>query len=616
MASAWRKARAVAVERVRLTRLLSRAGPAGVAALCTVHLVTAVVPALNAVATGWLVHVVAVSAAEGRGLAPAVAPLVAVAALLVVGQAAELAHQIVGIGVARRIDGWMRHQVRGVALSPPDIAHLEDAEFHDDVTRAADLGGQGGRRRSPGTAVTGQVVLVFRIVGALLAAAVLARFSVLLAVGLLAASLTARAIVRRQWMYLADVMDAGIADKRRADYWADLAAGVGAAKEVRLFGLGDWLTTKWRAAVLVRLDRIWAERRGVLRRQGPVIALAFGGALAALMWPGIAAAQREIDAGALVTYLVAAWGVFVISSMGYEAFDIEYGKGAVRAYDRLTARHVAPVAAPAEPATAVTPALRLEDVGFTYPGSSRPVLDGLTVDIPAGQVLAVVGHNGAGKTTLMKLLAGLYRPTRGRIVVDGSDLADLDVERWRGRMTAVFQDFVHYPASVRDNIALSAPTHLSDVDGVERVVRQAGASEMVAPLPRGLETPLWRGATGGVDVSGGQWQKLALARALFAVAHGRRLLVLDEPTAHLDVRAEAEFYESVVAAVNGVTVVLISHRLSTVRRADRILLLDGGRVAESGTHDDLMALDGRYARLFRLQASRFDGQPEASGAPA
>ena len=251
------------------------------------------------------------------------------------------------------------------------------------------------------------------------------------------------------------------------------------------------------------------------------------------------------------------------------------------------------------------PHVRFEDVSFTYPGAPRPAIDGLNLEIPPGETLAIVGVNGAGKTTMMKLLAGLYQPTAGRITVDGEDLRDMDVEAWRRRMTALFQDFVHYGTSVADNVALSAPEYADDITGVDDAIVAAGASDLVAALPEGARTTLWKGGTGAVDLSGGQWQKLAIARALFAVAHGRRLLVLDEPTAHLDVEAEQEFNERVTTHAGDASAVIISHRLSNVRGANRIVVLDGGKITESGDHEALMNRDGTYARLFRLQAARF-----------
>ncbi|OLB82687.1 MAG: hypothetical protein AUI14_00200 [Actinobacteria bacterium 13_2_20CM_2_71_6] len=595
--------RAVLAERIRLLRLLPAAGRGAVAALVAGQLVAAVAPTAFAVAAGWFVQGVQVAAHRHAAAASWTAPLLVPVALLLVTQAASSGRDVAGVAASRRIDAAVRRRVRAIALAPPTIDHLEEPAFRDDLVRAGDLGRNRGRQRSPGTAVVGQVVLSFRLVGAIAASAVVARFSVALALALLASSLVMRALIRRQWTLFAAVQDAAVADERRTSYWSELAATAGPAKEIRLFGLAQWLLDKRLAAAHAWKGPIFQHRRDILVRQGPMLILSFVPALAALLLPGIAAGQRHLPIAALVACVVAAWNIFAISAMGQEALDIEYGLGTVRAFDRLAGRYSP--APSAGPIGAGPQPIRFERVGFAYPDTGRPALDELSLTIEPGEVLAVVGLNGAGKTTLMKLLAGLYRPTRGRITVAGTDLSELDVEQWRRRITAVFQDFVHYPAPVRDNVALSAPEHLADTAGVELALRRAGAEELVAALPGGLATRLGRGATGGVDLSGGQWQKLAIARALFAAAHERWLLILDEPTAHLDVRAEAEFFDRAVAAVHGRSVVLVSHRLSTVRHADRIVLLDGGRVVESGRHEDLMERDGPYARLFRLQAARF-----------
>lgn len=578
-------------DRLSILRLTPHAGASLVFILLLVGLVTAAIPSLIAIAAGNLVR----AAVEWQGFT---APVLVFVGLVLLTQLAELTQEIGNIASARRIDGWVRQRVREIAWAPRGIEHLEDPLVHDDIARAGDLGSRGGRRRSPGTAVVGQVGLLYRILGAVTAATLLARFSLWLALFLFAASVLTRAILRRQWMFLAEVGDAAIGGQRRLEYWSELAGGPSAGKEVRMFGLGDWLVGKRHLAALAWMEPLWKERRGVLRRQGPIVLLSLTSSLAALLVPGIAAARGQISPAELATYLMAGWGVFSISFMGHEAFDIEYGAGSVRALRRLEARQDM-VDTLAAPVTTSAPGVRFENVGFAYPGSDRPVLDGLTLDIVPGQVLAVVGRNGAGKTTLVKLLAGLYRPTSGRIIIDGDDLVELDVDAWRVRMTAVFQDFVHYPASVSDNIALSAPERMTESKAIADAAAVAGAGAMK------LDTLLWRGATGGADLSGGQWQKLALARALFAASQGRRLLILDEPTAHLDVAAEAEFFDTLVAAADGASVVLISHRLSTVRRADRIVLLGDGRIHESGSHAELIAQDGEYARLFRLQAARF-----------
>jgi ATP-binding cassette subfamily B protein len=254
--------------------------------------------------------------------------------------------------------------------------------------------------------------------------------------------------------------------------------------------------------------------------------------------------------------------------------------------------------------------IRCQDVHFRYPGQPWDTLAGLDLAIPAGRSLAIVGANGAGKTTLVKLLCRLYEPTGGRISVDGVDLAAVDPNPWRRRVAAIFQDFARYHLSARDNIAIGAPELAGDLERLREAARRAGALELIESLPNGWDAVLSREYSGGVDLSGGQWQRIALARALFAVAAGARVLILDEPTANLDVRAEAELYDRFLEITAGLTTILISHRFATVRRADEIVVLEGGRITERGTHAELVALDGLYATMFRLQADRFAEEAE------
>ncbi|MDP4500504.1 ABC transporter ATP-binding protein [Nonomuraea turcica] len=587
-------------ERVRLMRLLPLAGYGSLAGL----LVLVVLIVLSGPALALLIGALVSGAVRGENVAWVLAGLLGV---LLLSRLARPLGDLVMTAATRRIDGALRAVLRRTALGPSTIAHLEEADFQDDALRASEIG-EGGWVRSAGTAAYSSVLLSGRVLAAGGSALLIAVWFPRLALFLFAASLLSRALQRRQWTFFVAFGDQLSGGQRRLDYLDELAAGLEAAKEIRLFGLADWLVMRRASAHWELRSPMWALRRSILRRQGLAVLLSVMCAAGAFLVPGIAAASGTISVATLATCLVAAFGIFEITFVGRETFDIEYGKGAVEAVDRLTSRYgIRHDSGAAKLATIKTPAICFDQVEFRYPRSERPILHGLDFTISPGEVVAIVGVNGAGKTTLTKLLAGLYEPTAGRILVDGHDLTICDVEAWRRRLSVVYQDFLRYPATVRDNVILGAPEHPADDTAVREAARRAGADW--AGLPDGLDTQLWRTGSGGRDLSGGQWQKLAIARTLYATAHGRDLIILDEPTAGMDVSAEIEFFEKVVsvARADGVSVVLISHRLSTIRNADRIVVLEGGRITESGSHEALLAHGtGTYARLWRLQASRFE----------
>ncbi|WP_405059130.1 ABC transporter ATP-binding protein/permease [Kribbella sp. NBC_01505] len=603
--------------RIRLIRMFGAGGALLAVGLAAVHLVAALLPIAGAAATGHFAGTLTGSS-DGSVL---LATVLLISLAVALRGADELAN-VLGDVLSRRIDGSVRRHLRRLAHSPAGIGHLEDSGFHDDALRASDTGQGIGQLRSPGTAAVGQLVLLFRFLSALAGATLLATFSVWLAVALLAASLIVRLRLRRQWVGLVGVKDADADGQRRLGYLSDLAVLSG-AKDLRIYGLADWLLRRQTALAHKVHGPTWREMWRVLRSQKLALGLGTASVAVALGFPAHLALTGQIGSAGLVTAVTAAWTVFAISSVGQEAFDIEYGLCAVRALDRLDERY-GPIGSlgqrslrDQESHRRVThallrpPTVRFEDVGFAYP-NSPPVLTGLSLTLEPGRTIAVVGRNGAGKTTLIKLLAGLYSPTTGTITVNGRRLSELDQAWWRRQLTVVFQDYLKYPATLADNVAMSSPERLGDRDAVVRALHRAGASDLVAALPQGLNTSLWREGDKGAELSGGQWQRIAIARALFAVAHGSRLLVLDEPTAQLDVRGEAAFYERVVDQSPDTTVVLISHRLSTVRWADHIVLLQDGSVAEQGSHDQLMSYDGEYRRLFDLQAARFmDGSQQS-----
>jgi ATP-binding cassette subfamily B protein len=315
--------------------------------------------------------------------------------------------------------------------------------------------------------------------------------------------------------------------------------------------------------------------------------------------------QGSLPLGAAVVYLQSAIGVSMIAFGGF-SWALDGASAPVAAVLRLeSAMRPAGELRSGNNQAAAKPAreIRFRDVTFAYPGGSS-VLEHFDLTIPAGSSLAIVGQNGAGKTTLAKLLCRLYDPQSGLIEIDGVDLREFDLASWRSRLTAVFQDFIRLELPLRDNVApAGAPDKV-----IRAAIEAAGAANLAE-----LDTILARGYDGGTDLSGGQWQRIALARALAAVKLGAGVVLLDEPTAQLDVRGESEIFDRLLAATRQCITILISHRFSTVRHADRICVLEHGRVVELGTHDELIALNGRYRTMFDLQAQRFQ-LPEEEGA--
>jgi ATP-binding cassette, subfamily B, bacterial len=393
--------------------------------------------------------------------------------------------------------------------------------------------------------------------------------------------------------------------RREADYTYRLATDPPAAKELRLFGLAGWTVGRF-TVQRRRLHEL--QYRATRLRERPlawsvalVVAanLVVGWALA-----GDAAAGRlGLDQVVVFAQLAVATGMIAFGGLNWA---LDGAAAPVAASLRVVPAMAATGALPSgsRPAKAMpSSGIRFRDVGFAYPGGG-PVLDGFDLHVPAGSSLAIVGRNGAGKTTLAKLLCRLYDPQAGAVEVDGVDLRELDLDGWRARVTAVFQDFIRFELPLRDNVAPAG----ADDDSVRAALAAAGAGGLA-----GLDTVLHRGYPGGTELSGGQWQRVALARALCAVRLGAGVVLLDEPTAQLDVRGEAEIFDRILAATRHCTTILISHRFSTVRHADRICVLEGGRVVELGSHGELLARGGRYRTMFDLQASRFGAEGDEEG---
>ncbi|HET7077477.1 MAG TPA: ABC transporter ATP-binding protein, partial [Chloroflexia bacterium] len=587
--------------------LLPRVSARLTAALAIIVVLCAAGPLALTIVAGQLVG--AVPAAVRAGLdSPAgehVLVLLGFAALLIIAQRLLVPLQeAVATVLGRRIDRYLQELTMAAVSRPAGIAHLEDPAVLDLIETARGVGLQGQR---PGQAVAALANLLPSWAQALGSAAILLAFQWWLGLGWLLLWPGLLYLLQREYVRVGAASYGQAAALRRADYYRDLALRPAAAKEVRVWGLPGWLVARYDSAWRHAMTPLWQVRhpgRAVLWRCTAAVAAANLISFAVLVY---AAIRGDLSLGALAVYTQATLG-----AGAFRAFDDENTTLAsaavavprVLALDRRL-RAQAPQGGNSVPAGAPQQAIRFQQVEFQYPGRDTPVLAGLDLDITAGRALAIVGENGAGKTTLVKLICRLYEPTAGHISVDGTDLAGCDPAAWRGRVAAIFQDFARYHLSARANVAMGALWLADDEAKLRAAARRAGALELIESLPQGWDTILSREYSAGVDLSGGQWQRIALARAMFAVEAGATVLILDEPTASLDVRAEAELYNRFLEITAGLTTILISHRFATVRRADRIVVLAGGRVIESGSHAQLMAEAGRYAALFRVQAERF-----------
>ncbi|MCE6996377.1 ABC transporter ATP-binding protein/permease [Saccharothrix sp. S26] len=592
-----------------IVRLLPRAGRWPVAALVAINLLLGCLPVVFTVATAMVLG--RVPAAVRGGLDSAawhgLVAVFGVAAGAFVGrQLLSPVERALGELVTRRVDGRVVDELMAASLRSPGLGPLEDQRALDALRTAArevEFGVQ-----SPGRAATGLLALIARYTElAGCAVAIGAVFSWPAAVALVVTVLLFRHGQRGGLRRYARARSLLAAEQREVDYLRELAGGAAAAKEIRVFGLDGHLRQRLRETHLRYLGPLWAERRAIYL--WPFVRFSvLAVAVTAVVFAVLGATAHEITLTGFVLVATAVLGLLRLAEHYPEA-DLPTAVG-MRAYDavrRFAAlvdeEHPRPARRPTVPEPVGV--IRFEQVGFRYPGQERAVFDRLDLTIPIGRCTAIVGVNGAGKTTLVKLLARLYEPTTGVITLDGVDIREFPLDAWRARLSVIFQDFVRYEASVADNVGLGAVGSRADRAGIREVVDAVGLTAAVAGLPRGLDTPLARHLSGGAELSGGQWQRVALARALFALRHGARVVVLDEPTASLDVRAETGFFEEFADLAEGATTLLISHRFSTVRHADLIVVLEHGRVVEQGGHADLLARGGRYAELFRLQADRF-----------
>jgi ATP-binding cassette subfamily B protein len=479
-----------------------------------------------------------------------------------------------------------------------DLLAFESPDFYDRLSRAR---AQGQFRALQ--IVSGFLGLVGGVVASAGIVVALAALQPLLLPFVLVGYLPLWIVASRNTQDLYGFMHGMTPNERQRSYLQSILTRRDPAKEVRAFGTAEFLRSRY--------DRLYDERlrelRSLARRR---TARSLVGSLAssavtaatiatlAFLYVGGRMDLATLGAAVLGLYQLSAQlrGVHFSAASLYESviFMQDYASFLALPTDRPRAA----------PAPLSFERLMVDGVSFSYPDTDRPALDGVSLEIAAGEIVALVGENGSGKTTLAKVVAGLYRPDRGRVLWDDIDIAAVDSDQLRESIAVIFQDFERYLLPARENVGMGRHARIDDLEQVIAAAARADADDFLSRLPEGYETMLGREFSGGYDLSIGQWQRVALARAFFRDAP---FVILDEPTAALDARAESRLFERLHELLRGRSVLLISHRFSSVRSADRIYVLEGGKVVEQGTHQELMDEGGRYSELFTLQARAYLG---------
>ncbi|HXL91079.1 MAG TPA: ABC transporter ATP-binding protein [Streptosporangiaceae bacterium] len=603
----WRRAvlRVRDSPRLRVIRLVSETNRRLITVMVLYVLADGFLPIVALIALGRAVGKIPPAIEHGLGSPSGHALLVA----LVVGTAAygvsllrSPAEALLEAYCSAAMQTGMQRRLARAVCAPEGIEHLENPEVLD---RLASASGELSSS-APADAPMALASAFGDRLGGFLACVTLATFRWWIGVMFLIGWTAIRPPLRQALASRATLVRAATGELRHSWFYLGCSYRPAYAKEVRLFGLGDWVLDRHRATWLAGMAAPWRQMRTFQRQ-----ALLFGIVVAAMYLTGagvlgLAAYHHEIALGTVAVMLPMFASTMQVGGITMADVSLEQMLAAVPDLDETIARlRATPVPGAADASGLPASQVRFEGVSYQYAAGSRPVIDGLDLELTAGQSLALVGINGAGKTTLVTLLARLRDPGGGRITVDGTNIRDLDARSWQRQVAVVYQDFTRYPLTARENVAFRDLGADVDEAALVKAAEQAGALELIRGLPHGWDTICSPGYAGGTDVSGGQWQRIALARALYAAARGARVLVLDEPTAQLDVRAEAAFYGSFLELTAGLTTMVISHRFATVRRASRIAVLDGGRITELGSHDELVAAGGSYAEMFALQAAQF-----------
>ncbi len=508
-----------------------------------------------------------------------------------------------GLGVCQSLlRAQLGHRVNTIVLEKAltlDLSQFEDSEFYDKLTRA-----RREASRRPLSLVNRTFGFIQQAISLISYGGLLLQFSGWAVLILVVAGLPA---------FFAETKFSGEAfrlftwrspETRQQNYLEVLMAREDYVKEVKLYGLGDMLLGRYKAI----FTKLYSEDRNLTLRRGGwgyVLGLLSTGAFyGAYAWIAISAAKGQISLGEMTMYLLvfkqgqAAFSA-ILTSIGGMYEDNLYLSNLYEYLEQETPIQSGDATEGPKPGDGV----RFEDVYFTYPGAKEPAIEGVTFHLKPGQKMALVGENGSGKTTLIKLLTRLYKPEKGRILLDGLSLEEWDSAALLERLGVIFQDFVRYQFKVGENIGVGDIEHMEDQEQWRQAAVKGMADPFIDRMPDGYDTQLGRWFKNGRELSGGQWQKVALSRAF--MRKRADILVLDEPTAAMDAEAEAQIFDHFRQVTAEQMTILISHRFSTVRMADHIVVLDKGKVTEEGSHEDLMALEGRYARLFTLQAAGY-----------
>jgi ABC-type multidrug transport system fused ATPase/permease subunit len=578
-------------------QLLWRAAPGLVLLLAGLELLSAAAGAGSLLVVRDLVTRLLAADSAHAGFGAVVPELVVLAAVLSVTGLASSVQNSIRMLLSERVNWVTSEKVLDVSTAA-ELEAFDSSTFHDLLQRAQNAG---GRPYMLTQALMGMAGSAAGLVGLLVVLLVMNPLLVpALLVGVAPLVLVATTFSREYHLF--NVMFTE--NQRRSGYVRVLLTGREMAKEVRVFGLVEHLRDLNRRLFEERL----ADLRGLVRRgAGRSLLGSLGSAVAVGVTVGIV--LWFVLSGRMTIAAAAAAAIAIVQVGGMLtglAFQVgQLYENALFLNDHQTFLDLLPGirrAIPVGAAPSTFEALTVEGVSFTYPDSERPALSDVSLRVGRGEVVALVGENGSGKTTLAKLLCQLYRPQAGRVLWDGVDLATVDPALLRRSIAVVFQDFPQYLFDAATNIGLGRVEAMDDRERILGAARQAGAHEFLEQLPQGYGTMLGKIFEGGADLSTGQWQRMALARAFFRDAP---FIILDEPTAALDARAEHDLFESIRTLFEGRTVLLISHRFSSVLSADRIFVLRSGRLVEEGTHGELMTLGGHYAELFTLQAGAY-----------